>query len=141
MGFKEIIQNIGSKNKERKEMIKQMSDQIRFQKLVEDRQKSSNQRELEGYYEEDKQAQIKEALESARKKRDYDIKFNHNPINAKNITNSTQWEVLKEKNQFSGRSNMFEGQANIHKSNKSLLNNGNILKHQGNILKNQGGLI
>jgi len=39
MGFKEIIQNIGSKNKERKEMIKQMGDQIRFQKLVEDRQR------------------------------------------------------------------------------------------------------
>jgi len=135
MGFKEIIQNIGSKNKERKEMIKQMSDQIRFQKLVEDRQKSSNQRELEGYYEEDKQAQIKEALESARKKRDNDIKFNHNPINAKNITNSTQWEVLKEKNQFGGKSNMFENQSMIHKSNNQLLNSGNILNNEKRMFK------
>ncbi len=135
MGFKEIIQNIGSKNKERKEMIKQMGDQIRFQKLVEDRQKSSNQRELEGYYEEDKQAQIKEALESARKKRDNDIKFNHNPINAKNITNSTQWEVLKEKNQFGGKSNMFENQSMIHKSNNQLLNSGNILNNEKRMFK------
>jgi len=116
-------------------MIKQMSDQIRFQKLVEDRQKSSNQRELEGYYEEDKQAQIKEALESARKKRDNDIKFNHNPINAKNITNSTQWEVLKEKNQFGGKSNMFENQSMIHKSNNQLLNSGNILNNEKRMFK------
>jgi len=131
MGFKEIIQKIGEKNNHRKEIIKQMDDQIRFQKIVEDRQKSSNQRELEGYIKEQEEAQIKVALETMRKQRDHDIKFNHNPINVKNITKDVDWEVLKEKNQFSGRSNMFANQNNIHKSNKKLLHSGNILRNHG----------
>jgi len=37
---------LGEKQREKKEMINQMSDQARFQKLVEERQLSSNEREL-----------------------------------------------------------------------------------------------
>lgn len=131
MGFKEIIQKLGEGQRHRKAIIKDMDEQLRFSNLVQDRQLSANERELNRFHKEDREEQIKSALEIARKKRDHDIKFNHNPIDVKNITNDSDFEILKQRNQFSGRSNMFENQHNIHNSNKMLLNNGNILKHQG----------
>jgi len=65
---------------------------------------------------EDREASIKEHLEFARKKRDDDIKFGHNPINAKNIMKA-EWSVLKEKNQFAGKSDMLNGTESIMKDN------------------------
>ncbi len=138
--FKEFIQSLGKKSKERKELLKRMDDQMRVAKTLEERQKSANQRELEGYYKEDREAQIKEDLEYMREKRDRDIKFGHNPLDTKNIMKS-EWEVLKEPNQFSGRSNMFRNNDFIHKNNKKLLHNGNILNNNGNILNNDGNIL
>ena len=138
MGFKDIIQNIGSKQKARKEMIRQLDEQMRIEKLVNDRTLSANERELERFDSEEREEQIKEALDVMRKKRDQDIKFGHNPLNTKNIMKS-EWEVLKEPNQFSKKSNMFANRQNIHKSNKKLLSNGNVLHNQGSILQNQTG--
>ena len=142
MGFKEIIKNIGNGQRNRKEMISRLDEERRIHKIVEDRTKSSNERELEMLDNEEKEKKIKERLEEMRKRRDDDIKFSHNALDTKNITNSVEWDVLKERNQFAGRSNMFANQKNIHQSNMKLLNNGNILKHKGNMLSNQGvGLI
>ena len=129
MGFKEILERLGEKQRERKEMIQQLDEQVRIQALVEARQKSSNERELEGYIDEDREEIIKIKLEQMRKKRDHDIKFNHNALDVKNITSGTDWEVLKERNQFTNNGNMFAGNQNIHKSNKKLLKSGNILKN------------
>lgn len=130
MGFKELIEKLGEKQRNRKEMIRQLDDNVRIHKLVEDRQKSSNERELERFQNEDREENIKHALETMRKKRDHDIKFNHNALDVENITNHTDWEVLKERNMFGGRQNMFANQNNIHKSNHKLLNSGNILKNE-----------
>jgi len=138
--FKEFIQGLGKKSKERKELLKRMDDQMRAEKTLEERQKSANQRELEGYYKEEREAQIKEDLEYMRKKRDQDIKFGHNPLDTKNIMKS-EWEVLKEPNQFSKKSNMFSNRDFIHKNNNKLLHNGNILNNNGNILHNGGGYL
>ena len=135
MGFKDIIKNLGEGQRNRKEMIRQLDEQVRIQKLVEDRQKSSNERELERFEHEDREERIKEALIMMRKKRDQDIKFNHNPLDVQNITNHTDWEVLKERNQFSGRGNMFTNQQNIHKGNDKLLHSSNILHNQGGMFK------
>jgi hypothetical protein len=119
MGFKEVIQRIGEKQREKKEMIKRMDDQLRFQKIVEDRQKSSNERELERFQHEEREVAIKEALQNYRKQRQHEINFEHNPINTKNIMKA-EWEVMKEKNQFSGKSNIFSKHENIHKNNKKI---------------------
>jgi len=135
MGFKEVIKKIGEKNRKRKEIIESMSDHARFQKLVEDRMKSANERELERYMNEDREEMIKHKLEFARKKRDHDIKFNHNPLDAKNITNSVEWEVLKEKNQFTNNSNMFSGQESVLKNNNKLLKTNHKLLKGGNLFK------
>ena len=136
MGFKDIIQKMGAKNKEKKEHFKQLQEQDQLSTMVEERKKSANQRELERYIKENKEKEIKEYLEVARRKRYEDIAFQHNPLNTKNIMKS-QWSVLKEKNQFANKENIFQNQEFIHKNNNSLLNNGNILKGR-NILVSGG---
>ncbi|MFW6225648.1 MAG: hypothetical protein ACOC3V_01650 [bacterium] len=133
MGIKEVLKGFKEGQQRRKDMIKQLDEQMRIQKLVEDRQKSANERELERYFKENREKTIKQQLEIARKKRDEDIKFGHNPINTPNIMKA-KWEVMKEKNMFSGKGNMFSNQDFIHKSNNKLMNNGNILKGR-NILR------
>lgn len=112
-----------------------MSDQLRFQKIVEDRMKSSNERELERYEEEEREKIIKEHLEYARKKREHDINFNHNPINTKNITNGTSWEVLKEKNQFSNVPNVCVGHKSVLRGNKKLLRSSKKMLKGGKLFK------
>jgi len=128
MGLTDLIRKLGEKQKARKEKIRLLDEEIRLKKLVEDRMKSANERELERFMEEERQEEIKKALEFMRKKRQRDINFSHNPLNVKNITAKIDWEVLKERNMFKGRGNIFSNQDFIHKSNKRLLNNGNILK-------------
>ena len=135
MGFKEIVSKFGEKSRERKEMLSQLHERMRLQKLAEDRFKSSNERELERYIEEDREEQIKEHLEYARKKRDNDIRFNHNPLDAPNITSHVDWEVLKEPNQFSNNKNMFVGQQSVIKSNRNLLKSNKKLLKGGNLFK------
>ncbi len=59
MGFKEIVQKLTGGKSENKEMIKQFERQVRTQRIVEDRLKSANERELERFKNEDREEQIK----------------------------------------------------------------------------------
>lgn len=127
MGFKDVIEKFGRKQKERKERMRLADEELKIQEVLEERRKSANQRELERYMKEDREKEIKETLEYYRKKRDYDINYKHNPLDVPNITAKTQWNVLKEKNQFTNNGCMFVGQRNIHKSNKKLLKNNKSL--------------
>jgi len=122
MGFKEILNKIKEKSQNRKEKIRELDENVRVQRLVMERQKSANERELERYGEEDREERIKNALAVARKERQDDINFNHNPLHAENIMKS-EWEILKEKNQFSNKNNMFVNQPFIHKNDRNLLKN------------------
>jgi len=134
MKIREVIQNFGSKGREKRELLNKMAEQMRLQQLAEDRQKSSNERELDRFMNEEREEQIKEQLEFQRIQRREDINFQHNPINAKNIMKS-EWEVLKEKNQFSNKSNMFAKQESVLKSNRNLLKNNKNLMKGGNLFK------
>jgi Sec-independent protein translocase protein TatA len=58
--FKEIIQNLGKGNKERKEKYKELDEDVRMHEMVEERKKSSNERELERYMKEEREKKIKE---------------------------------------------------------------------------------
>ncbi len=82
------------------EKFKEMQEDIRFQKILGDRQKNANERELEKFQEEKRQEVIKEKLNQFRKMRrieankttilksDFNVLDNSNPI-------------LKQKNIFS----------------------------------------
>lgn len=135
MGFKEVISKIGERQREKKELINNMSDQLRFQKLVEDRMKSSNERELERYQNEDREASIKEHLEYARKKRSDEISYGHNPVDAENIMKA-KWSVLKNKNQFKNVPNVCVGHKSVLKNDRKLLkNNKKLLKSNNKLIK------
>ena len=123
MGFAEVMERIKSKNRERKEMMRQAELQDRTETIVQERKTSSNERELRRYLNEEREKSIKVQLDQMRKARQDDINFNHNPINTKNITNKTQWEVMKEKNMFKGKSNMFQNDGCVLKNNPKLLKN------------------
>lgn len=113
MSFKDAIKSLGKNKKERKERFRQIEEQFKIQKVLEERQKSANERELERFMKEKREEQIKERLDSFRKERESDMKFNHNPLNTPNITTHTDWEVLKENNMFTGGDNMFSGMGNM----------------------------
>lgn len=123
MVFKELLNKLGSRQRRKKELLKQLDEQNQVEETLEQRKLSSNERELNRYLKEDREEKIKEALHFYRKKRENDIHYNHNPLNIKNITNYTDWEVLKERNLFNKKGNMFSGQGFIHKNNPNLLKN------------------
>lgn len=123
MGFAEVMEKMKSKSRERKEMIRQAELQDRTESIVQERKTSSNERELRGYLNEEREKSIKIQLEQMRKSRQDDINFNHNPLKTPNITNKTQWEVLKEKNMFKERSNMFQNDSCVLRNNPKLLKN------------------
>ena len=129
MGISEIMSRLGEKNRERKEAFRQMQTQDRLQTMLEERKMSSNERELRRFVDEERENEIKEQLEQMRKSREVDIRFNHNPLNVKNITSHTEWNVLREKNQFAGKGCMFTNNESVLKNNPKLLrNNTKLLK-------------
>ena len=69
--------------------------------------------------EKERQKKINTLLEHYRKKERDEINFAHNPINAPNITNKSDFNILKEKKLFNKNKNMFA-------NNKSVLSRGNL---------------
>lgn len=120
MGILSFLKGLREKKNTDKEMFKEMEKQVRFQKMLDDRQKSCNERELDRLMNDERENTIKEQLTYMRKQRDNDIRFGHNPLDVKNITKDTNWHVLKEKNLFGNKKNMFVGQKSIHKSGGSM---------------------
>jgi len=119
MTFKEIIKKIGERKKERSEKFKELDENDRLNNLIETRKKPSNERELEQFMEKERQKKINTLLEHYRKKERDEINFAHNPINAPNITNKSDFNILKEKKLFNKNKNMFA-------NNKSVLSRGNL---------------
>lgn len=65
MTIKDFIQKTFSGNSR----VKEIHDEMRFQKLAEQRFKNANERELESYYEEKRQNAIKNQLDKFRKEK------------------------------------------------------------------------
>ncbi len=123
MAFKDILNRMGEKQRAKKVLFKKAQEQLGIQKMLDDRQKSANERELERFQNEDREEQIKIDLEEARKVRQKDISFNHNPLDLPNITGKGDFEVLKQRNIFAGRSTMFDNSGSMLHSNPNLLKN------------------
>ena len=128
MTFKELLQGLGKKNKERKEKFKELDENVRLQEMIEERRKSANERELERFQKEYREEDIKKELEQFRKRRSHEETFLHNPLDIPNITSHSDFELLREKNMFNHKGNMFSSQKQVNKDNPRLLNNGKVLK-------------
>jgi len=118
-----MIDNMRERSRERKEKFKQAEEQLRIEEMLQERRKSANERELEMFIKENREENIKLQLNKMRKLREDDIRFGHNPLNIPNITNKVDFEILKQKNLFKGKSNMFSNQNFIFKDNPNLLRN------------------
>ena len=135
MGIKEMMQKARDRGSHRKQLLQSIDEQIRMQKIVEDRQLSSNERELNQLRDEKREEAIKEELDFRRKERQRDIDFGHQPLDAENIVTKTEWEVLKEPNQFSKKSDMFSNKDSIMRNNPNLLKTNHKLLKGGNMFK------
>jgi len=134
MGIKDLLKKLGGKGGENRQAINRMANQMRMERIANERQLSPNERELKRLRNEEREEMVKEELDFRRKKKDDDIKFGHNPLDAKNIMKA-EWEVLKEKSQFSGKSDTFNKQESIMKNNPNLLRTNKKLLKGGNIFK------
>ena len=112
MGIKEIFSNALHKDPKFKEMERDM----KIQKIIEDRQKGANERELERFYEEERQKSIKQNLEEFRKaRREEDFSGKNNILNQKNIFKGGKsimkqdFDILGGKKLFMGKGNMLKG--------------------------------
>lgn len=126
--FKETLKNFGKGSKERKERFKELQQEDRLNEMLEDRKKSANERELERFQKEAREENIKEALNEFRKQRSQEDNFGHNILDAKNITNHSDFEILKTKNNFKSKDNMFSNPKLNLKDNPRLMNNGKVLR-------------
>lgn len=142
MGVKELLASLNEKQKQRKELLHQADQQMQIKRTLQERQKSANERELERFHNEDREELIKRALEVKRREREEDIRLNHNPVDVENITSHSEFEVLKEKNQFANVPNTFADQGSVLKNDPNLLrNNGRVLSNDGSVLKNTASVL
>lgn len=136
MSVKDLLSKLSGKGNENREMISSMANQLRMERIAQERQLSPNERELLRIRNEDREESIKNELEFARKKREFDINHGHNPLDVKNITAHSEWELLKEKNQFAQKGNIFQGTESIMKNNPNLLKtNHKLLQTNHKLLK------
>lgn len=102
MGIKELIARFTEKARFSKEKYDEMEEDYRLQKRLTDRQKSSDERELEGYMEDGRKKRIKRMLESYRKRKMNEWWHGNNLLkqknifrNQKNLFKSSRCEVLQ----------------------------------------------
>ena len=97
----DIVRNWSDKKKMRSKKYKELEEDYRLNKMLEDRQKSSNERELESYIKEERERKIKEQLDVVRKKKSKEMWKGNNMSGGKTILRNER-PILKEKNIFKG---------------------------------------
>ena len=98
----DLIRKIGGNKSEIKQKFKEREQEVKIEKMIEERQKSSNKRELEKYMHEQDEKRIKEALDKIHKTQNKENWKGQSILKSdKNIlTNDSP--ILKEKNIFKG---------------------------------------
>lgn len=110
MGIASFIKRFTEKKKEKSAKFKQMEEDYRLQKMLEDRQKSSNERELERYFKEKREENIKKQLDKIHHQQ---TKENWKPtksiLDGGTPITRTDKPLLKEKNLFMNQKNIHQG--------------------------------
>jgi len=106
MGLMNIIRQWKEKNQQKTEKYKEMEEDYRLRKMLEDRQKSSNERELENYYKKQREEGIKQQVEK--------------------IHNKQTKEGWKSKYMYGGGATVLKQDKNILENNKKLLMNKSV---------------
>ena len=96
----DLVRKISQNKAEKKKKFKEMQEEVRLQQMVEDRQKSSNRRELERYMKEQEEAQIKAALDKIHKKQNKENWKGNNILKQDTDILNNDRPILMEKNIF-----------------------------------------
>jgi hypothetical protein len=103
-----LIQRVSENKTEFKEKLKQAEIELKIAKTLEERNKSSNRRELERYYKENEEAEIKKKLDQIHHQETRDNWSGKNSIMKQkmNILKEDR-PILKERNIFKGNQNKY----------------------------------
>jgi len=106
--LKNLVNKFGEDKKVVKAKLKEAEQDLRIQKILAERQKSSNRREFERYMQEQEEERITQALSKIRKQKNKEVwKSNHSVLKSDtNILNNDR-PILKEKNIFRHGKNSF----------------------------------
>jgi hypothetical protein len=108
MGIREYLESRKERRATSSARFKEAEEELKIHRILEERQKSANQRELERFMKEKNEETIKHELEEFRKQRDKEISFGHNPINTKNV-------IKGQKNIFKNKSNLLGSKSFLFK--------------------------
>ena len=109
MGVKEIISGILERQKAKKEKFKEMEEDYLLRKKLEDRMKSSNERELEKYLKDQREKQIKIKVDKIHKQQNHNMWHGNQILKSDyNILHDDK-PILKQQNIFKGKSNSLKG--------------------------------
>jgi len=100
-----VLGQLMEKARARRELVRQLDERLRIQKLVEQRQKNSNERELERFIEEQRQERIKQELDKFRHQRREEL-FQGGILNQKNLFQGGN-NILKQPNIFQLKTDTF----------------------------------
>jgi len=100
MGLIEFIKGLASNRDASKGRLKELQEEQRINKIVEERQKSANERELERYMEEERQRKITEELDKIRKVKTHQAWTANDFMGQKTTILKDERPILKEKNIF-----------------------------------------
>ena len=99
MGLMEMIRKIGENKKEVKQRMTEAAQDRRIQKVLDEREKSSNERELERHMRDEREAQIKIKLDQIRTQKNHE-NWKGNNFQGKATMLKDDRPMLKEKNIF-----------------------------------------
>jgi len=121
MALIDLIKRISQKKSERSQKFKELEEDYHLQKMLEERQKSSNQRELERYMKENHENNIKRQLDIIRKVKTQEAWKDSSILNGGNKILDTNSQILKNDRPILKQKNIFK-----EKQTKPLLNNNSM---------------
>ena len=99
-----LLQDFIQKWKERKAKAREIEDDVRIREKIVAKRKSANERELEGYLEEERQRQIKEQLEAFRERKKQEMWHSPTAIDTPNMFKQKSPNLLHQPSLLRGRS-------------------------------------
>lgn len=108
MSVMDIVRKWSEKKKEKSLKYKELEEDYKLHKMLEDRQKSSNKRELEDYYKRKEEEAIKRELDAIHKQEAKNHwKTDISMINSQKRILKNDRPILKEKNIFKDNKRIF----------------------------------
>jgi len=107
MALIDLIKRISQKKSERSQKFKELEEDYHLQKMLEERQKSSNQRELERYMKENHENNIKRQLDIIRKVKTQEAWKDSSILKGGNKILDTNNDMLKNDTPMLQQKNIF----------------------------------